>query len=135
VTEIDGHRIAADILRFMDGERIWLAGDDVARWWQETGEFELCQLLHWAWDPIGVASAFPWAADEYDFYVPPIADALNGHASTDLIFDMLRSIETERMAMPDSDAAAETRRKAAAAIVEWHGNSQQRWRQFGALPR
>lgn len=42
-----------------------------AQWWDETGEYELRQILHWRWDPIGVSSVFPYAADEYDDYALP----------------------------------------------------------------
>lgn len=47
-----------------------------ARWWDETGDYELRQILHWRWDPIGVANVFPYAADEYGNYAPTIVDAL-----------------------------------------------------------
>jgi hypothetical protein len=53
-----------------------LSNDALERWWTETGEFELRQILHWKWDPIGVAYKFPWAADEYDMYVPQVAESL-----------------------------------------------------------
>lgn len=36
-----------------------LTTDEFARWWHETGEHELRQLLLWRWDPIGVADYFP----------------------------------------------------------------------------
>jgi len=119
----------------VEPENIPLDGDEYARWWQETGESELRQLLHWRWDPIGVAHAFPWAADEYDMYAPQIADALKKQPVAELIAATLLSIETDRMALSDSPAAAETRWSVAAAIVEWHDNSQTRWRRFGTRPR
>jgi hypothetical protein len=53
-----------------------LEGARWERWWQETGEYEQSQVLHWKWDPIGVARAFPYAANEYDRYAPQIAAAL-----------------------------------------------------------
>jgi hypothetical protein len=119
----------------VEPERARLDGEDYDRWWHETGEFELRQLLHWRWDPIGVAGVFPWAADEYDRYAPWIAAALKEEATPEAVIDVLRSIETERMGLSDSVAAAEERRVAAAAIAEWHDNSQTRWSRFGARLR
>ena len=80
---------------------------EFSRWWQETGEVELRQILHWRWDPIGVASAFPWAADEYDAYAPRIAATLKERPSAERIAEQLLEVERDQMALPDSAAAAE----------------------------
>jgi len=53
-----------------------LDADEFARWWKETGEHELRQILFWKWDPIGVSDIFPNTADDYDGYAPPIVSAL-----------------------------------------------------------
>jgi hypothetical protein len=109
-----------------------LEGAEAARWWQETGEFELRQILYWRWDPIGVDSAFPWTADEYDRYAPHVAESLKEASPAEALAEQLRLIETDRMALTDSVEAAARRRKVAAAIVKWYDDSQTRWRRFGA---
>jgi hypothetical protein len=91
--------------------------------------------LHWKWDPIGIAYAFPWAADEYDMYAPRIAESLKDGANAEQVAAILRLIETDRMALSDSAAVAVKRRKVADFIIEWYGNSQERWQRFGSLPR
>lgn len=117
------------------------AGDQAAggaewtRWWQETGEFELRQLLHWRWDPIGVADAFPWAADEYDSYAPQIAAALEDQPVVEHIAEQLLTIERDRMGLSDNATAADIRRRVASDIVRWYEESLERWRRFGAPPR
>jgi hypothetical protein len=108
---------------------------EFSRWWEETGEFELRQILHWRWDPIGVASAFPWAADEYDTYAPRIAATLLGRPSAERIAEQLLEVERDQMALPDSAGAAEVRRNVACAIVTWYENSRARWWEFGQRPR
>ena len=60
----------------MSEDREPLTGPELVRWWAETGERELRQLLYWKWDPIGVNDSFPWAVDEYDGYAPQILSAL-----------------------------------------------------------
>jgi hypothetical protein len=109
--------------------------NEFSRWWQETGEFELRQILHWRWDPIGVASAFPWAAEEYDAYAPRIAATLQERPSAERIAEQLLEVERDRMALSDSAAAAEVRRKVACAIVKWYEDSRARWWEFGPRPR
>lgn len=109
--------------------------DAHTRWWQETGESELRQLLHWKWDPIRIATTFPWAADEYDLYAPQLADSLKGGADAEQVADILGCIETDRMALSDSPTAAATRRSVADSILRRYENSQQRWRRFGSRLR
>ncbi len=43
-----------------------LSTEDFARWWKETGEHELRQILFWKWDPIGAFDSSPNTTDEYD---------------------------------------------------------------------
>lgn len=111
-----------------------------ARWWQETGEYELRQILHWKWDPIGVASAFPWAADEYDRYAPQIAAALKERASAAEIAELLGCIECDRMGLREvvpefRREVPEFRQKVAVHILAWYESSQTRWLEFGPLTR
>jgi len=68
-----------------------------AQWWDETGECELRQILHWRWDPIGVANVFPYAADEYDSQLPSVVDALRARASAADIARLLATIEDDRI--------------------------------------
>lgn len=56
-------------------EQLGRGPDDWLRWWRATGERELQCILMTAWDPIGVNDA-PEAWDEYDDYVPGVADRL-----------------------------------------------------------
>ena len=119
------------IVEAVEPEQVRLDGEDYERWWIETGEGELRQVLHWKWDPIGVASVFPWAADEYDRYAPQIAAAMKEDATAEAVDAALWRIETERMGVTNIAAAAKERRAAAEAIVRWHQNSQGRWRRFG----
>jgi hypothetical protein len=83
----------------MTGHANPLAGAELARWRAETGESELCQILFWKWDPVGVSDAFPDAADEYDSYVPQILSALNERASADQLAELLGATERDRMGL------------------------------------
>jgi hypothetical protein len=108
-----------------------------ARWWKETGEYELRQILHWKWDPIGVADEFPYAADEYDVYALPIASALMD-SSTEEIVAMLSDVEEERMGLgsaPNAGAATQRLTDLAEYALAWIGASQARWLELGPLRR
>ena len=111
----------------------WLDDSEFARWWEETGESELRQVLHWKWDPIGIASAFAYAADEYDRYAPQIAVALRKGASGEEIAELLGIIEQERMGL--GGGSPERLRALAANILGWFEASQIRWVEFGPLGR
>jgi hypothetical protein len=76
-----------------------LHDDDFARWWQETSEYELRQILYWKWDPIGVTSAFPYTVDEYDRYAAWVVAALREGASREEIAEILVAIEDEQMGL------------------------------------
>ncbi|PBJ41360.1 hypothetical protein BB737_01955 [Mycobacterium avium subsp. hominissuis] len=106
---------------------------EFARWWQETGEYELRQILHWKWDPIGISGVFPYAADEYDSYAPTIAAALSRGESTEGIAALLSSNECERMRL--DERSPDARQKLAADILAWFESSQIRWLEFGPLGR
>ena len=98
-----------------------------------TGEFELRQLLHWRWDPIGIAGAFPAAADEYDSYPPGIVSALRQGASSREIAELLTRIEQDQMGF---DKRADVGRESVALdILAWFEQSQHQWTNFGALRR
>ncbi|TQR82617.1 hypothetical protein D8S82_31255 [Mycobacterium hodleri] len=109
-----------------------------AQWWDETGDYELRQILHWRWDPIGVANVFPYAADEYGNYAPTIVDALRAGASAADIAHLLATIEDDRIfdrAPASAEEPVDRLRELGEAIVGWYEASQRRWAEFGPLPR
>ena len=109
-----------------------------AQWWDETGEYELRQILHWRWDPIGIANVFPYAAHEYDNYAPMLVEALRARASADDIAHLLTTIEDDRIfdrAPTSSGEPVGRLRDLGEAIVGWYETSQRRWAEFGPLPR
>lgn len=109
-----------------------------AAWWDETGEYELRQILHWRWDPIGISNAFPYAADEYHNYSSVLVDSLRARASASQISELLATIEDDRI-FGGALAAAGTRvdrlRELGETIVAWYEASQRRWSEFGPLLR
>lgn len=117
----------------MANEARRLDAEEFGRWWKETGEFELRQILHWKWDPIGVSSAFPYAADEYDSYAPGIGSAISKGASPDDVAQLLSSIEQDRMGL--GEGSAKRRQAVAEDIVAWFDSSHIRWAEFGPLRR
>ena len=106
--------------------------DDFARWWKETGERELQQLLYWEWDPIGVHDSFPYAVDEYDGYAPQVVQAIRRGDAEIEITAMLEMIERDDMGLgATSDLAKSVVRR----ILHWYEQSQKRWLEFGPLRR
>jgi hypothetical protein len=108
----------------------------LAEWWSATGRSELAELLHWRWDPLGIACAFPDAADEYVGYEVPIAELLHGGADAAELARHLHDVHARRMGMAEPDAApsAETIR-AAEEIAAWYEASLRRWRALGTPAR
>lgn len=107
--------------------------DEFERWWAQTGEYELRQILHWKWDPIGISCNFPYAADEYDSYAPQVVAALNSGVSRDQLAELLGSIEKEWMGL--SGSPLEHLRGLSADIFDWFESSKDRWIEFGPLRR
>jgi len=109
-----------------------LSSEDLERWWSDDGEGELCQLLYWRWDPIGVNDAFPRTASEYDEYGGPVLAALSKGADGEQIARVLRRLESEEMELgsegdgPDLDLGE--------AIVTWYHESQDLWTQRRSGP-
>jgi hypothetical protein len=110
-----------------------LTTEEFARWWRETGEHELRQLLLWRWDPIGVADYFPNTADEYDGYAPQLVQALRKGADADATAAHLRDVERQSMDGPLT--SAEHLDYLGSLIREWYENSQHSWSQFGPVRR
>ena len=101
------------------------------RWWRETGEKELNQVLLWRWDPIGVADAFPYTADEYSSYCPQLFTALRaGTNPEDLAW---RLGEMEKDGWGEVYSSDEHLRNVALLLIDWFRNSNSRWDEFGAL--
>jgi hypothetical protein len=103
-----------------------LTREQFARWWRETGERELRQILFWRWDPIGVADAFPTTADEYDSYGPGVVALLQAGASEDDMADHLGFVERETMLLSGDDPGR--RAEVAQLLASWFGNSIAGWR-------
>lgn len=106
------------------------SSEGYARWWSETGERQLRQVLLWRWDPVGVSAFFPDAADEYDGYAPQIAQLLRGGATPEDLAEHLAGVEREQMGR---DVAAERLRDVAAFLVAWYETSTTQWQEFGRL--
>jgi hypothetical protein len=104
-----------------------------ARWWAETGENEVRQILHWKWDPLCISDQFPYAADEYDSYAAQIAAVLRNGAAAGEIAELLGAIERERMGL--GQGSPDRRRALGDEILTWFECSQNRWVEFGPLRR
>jgi hypothetical protein len=106
-----------------------LSQDEFARWWKETGERELREVLFWKWDPIGVNVVFPRTANEYDGYAPQVVAALRKGASEAEIIDLLRGFERDHMGL--HSASVERLEPVASDICGWFEESQSSWQEFG----
>jgi hypothetical protein len=101
-----------------------LTREQFARWWRETGERELSQVLYWRWDPIGVSDGFPLAADEYDDYGPGVVALLRAGASQEDVADHLGFIERETIGVAEHpERCAEV----AALLASWFEGSVDLW--------
>jgi hypothetical protein len=100
-----------------------------ARWWKETGERELCQVLFWRWDPLGVSDYFPNTADEYDGYAPGVVALLRLGVAPDVLADHLDFLEREPMGLPPRDGTQRT--EVAELLGAWFVNSIDAWAQHG----
>ena len=110
-----------------------LTADEFSRWWHETGEHELRQLLLWRWDPIGVADYFPNTADEYDDYAPQLAQVLRNGSDADAVATHLHDVEHEAM---DGPLTSPDRLQYLGALIHnWYENSQASWSEYGPIRR
>ena len=110
-----------------------LTTDEFARWWRETGEHELRQLLLWRWDPIGVADYFPSTADEYDGYAPQVVQLLRSGGRAEAVAAHLSDVERQSMDGPLT--SPERLDYLGSLIREWYENSQSSWSDFGPVRR
>ena len=109
-----------------------LTREQFARWWRETGERELRQILFWRWDPIGVSYLFPTAADEYDSYGPATVALIRAGASEDDIADHLGFVERETMGLSRDDP--DHRLEVAQLLMRWFETSVNAWEHSGPEP-
>jgi hypothetical protein len=105
-----------------------LTTEECARWWRETGEHELRQLLLWRWDPIGVAGYFPHTAD-----APQIVQVLRTDADADAIAAHLRDVERQSMDGPLT--SPEGLNYLGSLIREWYESLQSSWSDLGLVRR
>jgi hypothetical protein len=110
-----------------------LTTEEFARWWRETGEHELRQLLLWRWDPIGVADHFPNTADEYDGYAPQVVQQLRRGSDAAAIAAHLGGVQRQSMGGPLT--SPERLAYLGSLIREWYENSQASWSDFGPTRR
>jgi hypothetical protein len=59
---------------------------------------EIRDVLMKHWDPIGVADE-PFAADEYDGYIPQVKALMRAHEAVDPLMDYLHEVEVKRMGL------------------------------------
>lgn len=110
-----------------------LTTEEHARWWRETGEHELRQVLLWRWDPIGVADYFPNTADEYDGYAPQVVEVLRGGADAAAVAAHLRDVESAAMDGPFT--SPERLGYLGSLLCSWYESSQASWSEFGPMRR
>jgi hypothetical protein len=70
-------------------------------WFKRRGAGRLRRVLKLTWDPIGIHGV-AYARDEYDGYLPPIAERLRSGADANGIADVLGHIQDDRMGLPGS---------------------------------
>jgi hypothetical protein len=106
-------------------EPVDLTREQFARWWRETGDSELRQVLFWRWDPIGVSDYFPNSTDEYDSYGPGVVALLRAGAGEEDVADHLGFVERETMGLPVDDPGR--RAEVAELLTTWFANSVGSW--------
>ena len=73
------------------------------------------EVLHYVWDPIGVAG-MPPARDEYQMYLPRVFALLESGATVEQLSAHLQSIAADRMGLTDT---AHKAMEAAEVLVDW----------------
>lgn len=98
--------------------RLLLHGADMKSDFEEQEKMlhrRIGEVLHYVWDPIGVA-AVPQARDEYDSYIAPVFALLNAGASEAEICTYLDRLATDWMGLGDTLLLS---KKAASVLVNW----------------
>ena len=89
----------------------------------EADLYKRCsEVLHYIWDPIGVAGS-PETRDEYESYVPPIFALVNENASVSKISKALNQFVSERMELNPDRAKAE---EVARLLLQWRDRINER---------
>jgi hypothetical protein len=86
------------------------------------------EILHWDWDPIGVAGV-PQARDEYDSYVPQVVQMLIDGKKKEEIARHLYQIETESMGLTKGSHPSDHVEEVAATLIDhydWIKESSER---------
>ena len=89
------------------------------RWWRESGDRELRELLLREWDPIGIAKIADEQLDEYEHYAGQLARRLRAGASEEEIAAVLEGFR-EDMGLEPSD---EPPLGVARTILDWYRRS------------
>ena len=83
---------------------------------REAALYRRCdEVLHYVWDPIGVAG-IPEARDEYYDYLPQVFELVRDEATEQVIHDHLRHTELLRMGLM---GAQDARTAAVEALQAW----------------
>jgi hypothetical protein len=83
---------------------------------REAELYKRCdEVLHYIWDPIGVAGA-PGARDEYDSYLPQVFARVRDSAPSEQIVAFLLAIEKDSMGLPPNPDRA---RVAVDVLQDW----------------
>ena len=83
---------------------------------REAELYKRCdEVLHYIWDPIGVAGA-PGARDEYDSYLPHVFARVRDIADPAEIVEYLTTIEEQSMGL---SANPERAQAAVEVLLEW----------------
>lgn len=97
---------------------------------EELGQ-RLDEVLHYVWDPIGVAAA-PYARDEYSGYSIGALDLLLESANTQVLVDFLLEIEEHGMGMsPNPEHAL----RVATLLLEWKSALREKYDRPGEVWR
>ena len=92
------------------------------RWWRESGERELRELLLREWDPIGIARIADAQLDEYEHYAGQLVRRLRAGATEEEIAAVLEGFRTD-MGLEPSD---EPPLGVARIIREWYRTATSR---------
>jgi hypothetical protein len=112
-----------------------LTDEEHRRWWRETGEAELRQLLYWRWDPIGVNDGFPTNEGEYDAYLLRVYRTLRDSAGTrdaaaQNVAKTLADIVRDEMDGDEYGVTAKDFAEVGERIADWYSNSQYGWKEL-----
>ena len=89
------------------------------RWWRETGDRELRELLVEQWDPIGISQLATEPLDEYEHYAGQLVRRLRAGATEEEIAAVLEGFRAD-MGLEPSD---ELPLGVARSIRDWYRRS------------